>query len=187
MHVPHASRLGKKINILQPGECHASGEDEMIGTLLGSCVAVCLHDPVRRVSGMNHFMLPGRIVQADIFQDQSARYGVTAITELLRLMEKAGARREDLSAKVFGGGHVIVTAFDASTIPLDNVRLARLMLELEDIPIEEMEVGGSQARKILMDVQTGKVFRKHLVRGSAAQGLEEPGGSPLNERAAGVL
>ena len=164
MHIPHTSRFGKKIHIIKPGEYKVSASDDMIGTLLGSCVSVCLHDPVRKVSGMNHFMLPGRVVKADILRDTTARYGITAINELLALMEEAGALHENLTAKVFGGGHVILTAFESSTLPTDNIRLARVMLELEDIPIEEMEVGGSCARKILMEVMTGRVYCKNLER-----------------------
>jgi chemotaxis protein CheD len=164
MHIPHKSRFNKHITIIQPGEYHVSDGDEMIGTLLGSCVAVCLHDPVHQVSGMNHFMLPGRIVKADIFNQGSARYGISAINDLLSLMEKRGATRKDMVAKIFGGGHVILTTFDSSTIPMDNVRLAKAMLEIEDIPIVELKVGGYHARKILMDVKTGKVFLKNIVR-----------------------
>lgn len=163
MHIPQRSRFEKRITIIQPGEFHASVDDEMIGTLLGSCVSVCLHDPVRLVSGMNHFMLPGRIVKADIFMDRSARYGISAINDLLALMEKLGASRKDMIAKVFGGGRVILNTFDSNTIAFDNIRLARVMLEIEDIPIVEMEVGGSCARKILMDVREGKVFLKNIM------------------------
>src|SRR5208337_2584360 len=172
MYIPHATRLGKKIKIIQPGEYHVSAEDEMIGTLLGSCVSVCLHDRLAQVSGMNHFMLPGRIVQADIFQDRTARYGITAINELLNQMEAVGASRENLTAKVFGGGHVIVTAFETSTLPTDNIRLARVMLELEDIPIEEMDVGGSHGRKILMEAKTGRVYLKNLSRKTIEETLK---------------
>ncbi len=173
MYIPYATRFGKKIKIIQPGEYHVSTEDEMIGTLLGSCVSVCLHDPVTRVSGMNHFMLPGRIVQADILQDRTARFGITAINELLHQMEAAGASRENLTAKVFGGGHVIVTAFETSTLPADNIRLAQVMLELEDIPIEEMDVGGSHGRKILMEARTGKVYLKNLLNRSIIEDVRE--------------
>ncbi len=173
MHIPQRSRFEKKITIIQPGEFHASAEDEMIGTLLGSCVSVCLHDPVRRVSGMNHFMLPGRIVKANIFMDRSARYGISAINDLLALMEKLGASRKDLIAKVFGGGRVIVSTFDSNTIPFDNIRLARVMLEMEDIPIVEMEVGGSNARKILMDVRDGRVFLKNIMKSKLIEKINQ--------------
>ncbi|MBN1495944.1 MAG: chemotaxis protein CheD [Spirochaetes bacterium] len=180
MHVPHRRKFDKPVTIIQPGEYHVSDRDEMIGTLLGSCVAVCLHDPVRRVSGMNHFMLPGRIVKNDVFSAGSARYGISAITELLGMMEKRGAARRDMVAKIFGGGHVIYTALDSSTIPMDNVRLARTLLEIEDIPIVEMEVGGDSARKILMDVKSGKVFMKYVPRsaGTAQDGGFESAGGP---------
>lgn len=169
MHIPHRRQFDKHITIIQPGEYHVSDQDEMIGTLLGSCVAVCLHDPVRRVSGMNHFMLPGRMVKNDLFSAGSARYGVSAITDLLGMMERRGAVRRDLVAKIFGGGHVIYTALDSSTIPMDNVRLARALIEMEDIPIVEMKVGGDTARKILMDVKTGKVFMKYIRRGDSGK------------------
>jgi chemotaxis protein CheD len=172
MYIPHVTQLGKKVKIIQPGEYHVSAEDEMIGTLLGSCVAVCLHDPEARVSGMNHFMLPGRIVKADIFRDRTARYGITAMVELMAQMERAGAARENLTAKVFGGGHVIVTAFETSTLPSDNIRLARVMLELEDIPIDEMNVGGSYGRKILMEAKTGRVYLKNLSRKTIEETLK---------------
>jgi chemotaxis protein CheD len=175
MHIPQRSRLEKKISIIQPGEFHASADDEMIGTLLGSCVSVCLHDPVRHVSGMNHFMLPGRIVKANIFMDRSARYGISAINDLLSLMEKLGASRKDMIAKVFGGGRVIMNTFDSNTIPFDNVRLARVMLEMEDIPIVEMDVGGSCARKILMDVRDGKVFLKNIMSRKLIEKIDRHG------------
>lgn len=173
MHIPHRSRFEKNIKIIQPGEYYVSADDEVIGTLLGSCVSVCLHDAVNHVSGMNHFLLPGRIVKADIFNDNSARYGIGAINNLLELMEKTGASRKDLTAKVFGGGHVILTTFDSNTIPFDNIRLARVMLEIEDIPIVEIDVGGIHARKILLDVITGKVFLKHIIRDEAIDEIDE--------------
>lgn len=164
MLIPHGSRLKKKITIIQPGECHVSADDDMVGTLLGSCVAVCLHDTVRRVSGMNHFMLPGRIVKNDLFNDKSARYGINAINTLLAMMEERGASRDTMTAKIFGGGHVVLAPLDSNAIPLDNIRIARAMLEMEDIPIVEMEVGGHIARKVLMDVKSGRVFLKNIPR-----------------------
>lgn len=172
MHIPHVTKFGKKVKIIQPGEYHVSSEDEMIGTMLGSCVSVCLYDPVARVAGMNHFMLPGRIVKSDVFKDRSARYGVTAITELLMLMEKHGAERKNMRAKVFGGGNVIPAMRDTNTIPYDNIRLARLMLEIEDIPIDEMAVGGSHARKIIMEVMTGTVFMKTITRSDVLERIK---------------
>ncbi|MBN2158590.1 MAG: chemotaxis protein CheD [Spirochaetes bacterium] len=182
MHVPHSTKFGKKVKIIQPGEYHVSSEDEMIGTMLGSCVSVCLYDPVVKVSGMNHFMLPGRIVQSDMFNDKSARYGVTAITELLMLMEKHGAERKNIRAKVFGGGNVIPAMRGTNSIPFDNVRLACLMLEIEDIPIDEMAVGGSNARKIIMEVATGTVFMKTITRSDVIEKIKDQESSYVRGR-----
>ena len=122
---------------------------------------------------MNHFMLPGRIVKADIMSDRSARYGVTAINELLTFMDKKGADRRHTVAKVFGGGSVIPAMRETNTIPFDNVRLARLMLEMEDIPIDEIAVGGTFARKIIMEVLTGAVFMKNITRTAVLEEIEE--------------
>ncbi len=137
-----------------------SGRDEIISTLLGSCVAVCLYDPEKKVAGMNHFMLPGRISKADIFQDRSAKYGITAMESLIAGMEKLGADRSRMMAKVFGGGSMFDYDKKTNRIPHDNIRLAKLMLEIEDIPIAQIDVGERYTRKVMLDVKSGKVFLK---------------------------
>jgi len=175
MFIRKLSRYGKPIKIIHAGEYYISAGDELIGTLLGSCVAVCLHDPERRISGMNHFMLPGRISKADIFQDRTARYGITAMNNLLDEMLARGARKELLIAKIFGGGSVLDLERKTNTIPNDNVRLAWVLLEMEDIPVAETDTGGIYTRKLMMDVRSGKVYlrrssnRKVLERVSSDQ------------------
>ncbi len=159
MYLRNRSTYGKPIKTIHAGEYFVSASDELIGTLLGSCVAVCLHDSEERVSGMNHFMLPGRIVKDDLFRDSSARYGISAINELIEDLLKRGARKRNLIAKVFGGGSVL-NLKSSVTVPIDNVRLAKVMLEIEDIPILEEDTGGTYTRKVLMDVLTGRVFLK---------------------------
>jgi chemotaxis protein CheD len=164
MYVRNSARFQKDMKIIYPGEYYISGEDELIGTLLGSCVSVCLVDRQRGRAGMNHFMLPGRISKHDIFKDRSARYGITAINKLIVEMEKLGSPRKDLAAKVFGGGSILVVQKDANTIPFDNIRVAKILLEIEDIPIVKTDVGGEYTRKLLMEVKTGKVFLKKTTR-----------------------
>ena len=158
--------------MIHPGELHASRDNELIGTVLGSCVAVCLHDNINGISGMNHYMLPAVIVNDDIHNDESARYGFTAINTLLEKVLKLGANRKHLSAKLFGGGHI--TSFERSkNIPKDNIRLARLIIEIEDIPIVEDDVGDNFTRKILMDVKTGHVFLKKSTSDKVAQDISD--------------
>ena len=83
-----------------PNEYYVTDEDLMISTVLGSCVAACIHDPVTGVGGMNHFMLP----EGDMQSPASAtmRYGAFAMEVLINELLKAGAVRDRLEAKVFG-------------------------------------------------------------------------------------
>lgn len=167
MFVGTSVKYGKEIKIIYPGEYYVSENDEIIGTLLGSCVSVCLYDTERGSSGINHFMLPGRISEADIFRDRSAIYGITATYELIAKVEEEGSDKKNLIAKIFGGGHVMETygsIKETNSIPFDNIRLARILLEMEDIPIVEMDVGGLYARKIMMDVKSGSVYVKRTSR-----------------------
>ncbi len=164
MYIRHSSKYGKEIKIIHPGEYFVSMQNELIGTLLGSCVAVCLYDEVNLISGMNHFMLPGRISNSDIFADKTARYGITAINTLISSVIKAGGNKKFISAKIFGGGHVLETETTQMSIPTDNIRLARVMMEMEDIPILKSDVGSNFTRKVLMDVKTGKVFLRRSTR-----------------------
>ncbi|MFH0976787.1 MAG: chemotaxis protein CheD [Spirochaetota bacterium] len=164
MYIRTSLKYNKRINIIHPGEYYVSKDDEIISTLLGSCVAVCLYDSENRVSGMNHFMLPGRISETDVFADRSAKYGITAINDLLHHMEKTGAVKHKLTAKLFGGGHITSSRLDLHTIPHDNVRLAKILIEMEDIPIVELDVGDIYTRKLFMDVKSGRVFLKKISR-----------------------
>ena len=164
MHIRHSRKYEKEIKVIHPGEFYVSSEDEIIGTLLGSCVAVCLTDIKSGIAGMNHYMLPGRISSVDIFQDKTARYGITAINMLLSNMIKKGAVKENLEAKIFGGGHVMETGKEAAVIPNDNVKLARIMMEFEDILVTHSDVGSNYTRKLLLNVKSGKVYLKKTTR-----------------------
>ena len=164
MYLKNSIKYGKDVKIIHPGEYYVSYKDEMIGTLLGSCISVCIADLKNGIAGMNHFMLPGRITEKDIFADKTARYGITAINSLMDELEKNGAVRKNFISKIFGGGHVLGNISGINAIPEDNIRLARIMMEIEDIPIVSSDVGENFTRKLLMDVKTGKVFLRKTTR-----------------------
>ena len=168
MHVNVRHKLGKNLNIIYPGEYYITGEDELIGTLLGSCVSVCLHDPENKIGGMNHFMLPGKISKTDIFTDDNARYGIAAINKIVSEIITRGASRKHLTAKIFGGGNIIKflnISGKQSLIPSDNVRVAKLFMEIEDIPILGLDVGEDYTRKVIFDVHSGKVYLRKIKGG----------------------
>lgn len=172
MYIKLRDKLGKRVNIIHPGEYFVTGDDELIATLLGSCVAVCLHDEVNHIGAMNHYMLPGRITKAAAGDEDSTKYGINSINTIIRLMLEKGAVKSNITARIFGGGSIIkgLSANTNSLIPADNVRVARLMMEMEDIPIIGSDVGADYTRKIIFDVTTGKVYLRKM-RGEEVKSL----------------
>lgn len=135
----------RRIPIIQ-GEHAVVGEpDTVIATVLGSCIAVCLHDREARVGGMNHFLLgepsPGQRVDAD----DMARYGLHAMELLINAMMQAGAARGRLRAQLYGGANVVA---GLGSIGHSNADFARRFLATESIPVGHVDVGGRHARKV---------------------------------------
>lgn len=147
--------------IIHPGEYYATDEDVIISTVLGSCIAVTLWDPTTRLGGMNHFMLPGELHSRAFFQEESGRYGMFAMELLINDLLKRGARRSELIAKVFGGGHVLHST-SGTRIPDSNIEFALNFLETERIPIKSQNVGGTEARKVLFFPTTSRVLLKRF-------------------------
>lgn len=144
---------------LLPGEYHATTDDTLLVTTLGSCVAVCLRDRINGIGGMNHFMLPeGERPDRD-GEPGSARYGSHAMTLLLEHILRLGGRRPYLEAKIFGAGRVIRAMTDVGR---RNADFARAFLERQGIPITAVDVGDSYPRKIYYAPTTGKVFVRRL-------------------------
>jgi chemotaxis protein CheD len=160
MYTHFNQRFQRDIVIIHPGEYYATTDDIIISTVLGSCIAVALHDATTGLSGLNHFMLPGELHTQQFFAEESGRYGMYAMELLINDMLKAGARKDRLVAKVFGGGHVLSTT--QGNIPDSNIAFAMSFLETERIPIASQDVGGTDARKIFFFVKTARVLLKRF-------------------------
>jgi chemotaxis protein CheD len=147
----------ERVNIIQ-GEFFVSGDSQIaITTLLGSCIATCMFDPLAQVGGMNHFLLPG-----DSSSDQSqmgGRYGVHLMELLINGLLKLGASRDRLEAKIFGGAN---TVKGLGTIGTNNVKFAKEFLATERIACTGGSVGGDQGRRIQFLPTTGRA-RQMLV------------------------
>lgn len=140
-----------KSTVITQGEFHVSGNPtETISTLLGSCVACCLWDPVAGVGGMNHILLATQSRNAA----QCDFAGVNAMELLINAMLKSGARRERLLAKAFGGAQMID---GLSEIGPANCLFAESFLEAENIPCLSKSLGGSFARHVVFTPSTGAV------------------------------
>jgi chemotaxis protein CheD len=139
-----------------PGEHFVSSENLIIMTVLGSCIAACLWDPRANVGGMNHFMLP----DGDS-ADGSGRYGSYAMELLINEMMKAGARRDSIQAKIFGGGQVM-HSFTAMNVGERNTEFVTSYLQTERIPIVSRDVLDIYPRKVCFFPATGKALVKRL-------------------------
>ncbi len=140
------------------GEFYVTADPgEMLCTILGSCVAACIRDPVTKIGGMNHFLLPGSTTS----QGDSARFGAFAMEQLINEILKLGASRERLEMKVFGGGNVI----DSSAMIGDkNATFVKKFLKDEGFKIASEHLGGKHPRRIHYFPETGKVFMRVLHR-----------------------
>jgi len=145
-----------------PGQYYAGAEDGLIVTVLGSCVSACLWDPVHRIGGMNHFLLPGRGRQAQAPDAQEpARLGVYAMEVLINRMLRLGAERGRLVAKVFGGGSVL-EGMEALNIGSQNGSFVLDFLREEGIPVAAQDLYDTCPRKVYFFSATGKVLVKRL-------------------------
>jgi chemotaxis protein methyltransferase CheR len=141
------------------GGVHASNEPIVIRTVLGSCVSACLYDPVARVGGMNHFMLPEGVSDDGL----ATRFGVHAMELLMNRLLELGADRRRLRAKVFGGAFVMQSlSAHATRVPEHNVAFVKHFLETDGIPIVAQRLGGRAALQVLFEPDSGRVLARAL-------------------------
>lgn len=142
-----------------------SSPEEVLTTILGSCVAACIRDPVTGIGGMNHFLLPD-----GTSGDREARcYGINAMELLINDILKHGGDRRRLEAKLFGGGNVVSALTDVGQ---RNYTFARQFLMDEGIPISGGDVGGDSARRIQYMPFSGRA-RQALVKGAEPKLVQE--------------
>ena len=154
-------RLNAHVFKLLPGRYHVANADEVIATLLGSCVAACIHDPVRGIGGMNHFLLPDAGPQEGHggLLSSGARYGAYAMESLINALLSRGASRARLQVKLFGGARVLANLSDVGA---RNIEFVRRFVALEDLAVGGEDLGGEQPRKLLMYPATGRVLVRRL-------------------------
>ncbi|WP_245944308.1 chemoreceptor glutamine deamidase CheD [Marinospirillum perlucidum] len=145
-----------------PGEYYVTRHDKLIVTVLGSCVSACIHDKVRGVGGINHFMLPFDSEDSEMI-DSSIRYGSHALEVLLNQLYKLGADKKNLQAKVFGGGDVLAGE-GSHLIGERNSDFLMSYLEAEQIPVVSKSLLGPWPQKIYFFPASGRVLVKKLKR-----------------------
>ncbi|WP_415235960.1 chemoreceptor glutamine deamidase CheD [Sneathiella sp.] len=161
----------KNVVRVLPGDHYVSrDQNEMIVTILGSCVAACIRDPETGIGGMNHFMLPESSTGNWGAVSATMRYGNFAMETLINAILKTGCPKERLEIKLFGGGNVtpgIVKVGD------NNGQFALNYLKFEGLAPLAHDLGGPHARRIHYFPETGKVDRLLLKRSDDAVYLKE--------------
>jgi chemotaxis protein CheD len=142
-----------------PGEYYCTDKDMVIVTVLGSCVSACIRDCIAGIGGMNHFMLPDG--GDDSVVSESMRYGAYAMEVLINQLLKSGARRQNLEAKIFGGGNVL-RAFTTTNVGERNAHFVKQFLKAENIRVTGEDLNDIYPRKVYFFPKSGRVLVKKL-------------------------
>lgn len=147
-----------------PGEYYVTQENELITTVLGSCVSACIRDKELGIGGMNHFMLPesnsGQMKKSnDAIVGISTRYGNYAMEHLINTILSNGGKRRNLEVKVFGGGKIIPTLTD---VGIKNISFVLDYIDQEGLKLLSQDLGDIYPRKIIYFPRTGKVAMKKI-------------------------
>ena len=153
----------RRVHVIQ-GEFKVINDPNVVlSTILGSCVAACMRDPVIGVGGMNHFLLPGSGNGSS--GGDATRYGVHLMELLINGLLKQGARRDRLEAKIFGGAKTIARF---SNVGEQNALFAEQFLRDEGITIVGQSTGGDHGRKLEYWPSSGRA-RQYALTGVETQ------------------
>lgn len=147
-----------------PGEFYVSTQDELVTTVLGSCISACIHDARRGIGGMNHFMLPEPRGERDSWTataGRAARYGSDAMEQLINAILRAGGQRADLQVKVFGGGRVLAQLTD---IGRRNIEFVQRYIATEKLNLCASDLGDVYPRQLQFFPHSGRARVRMLRR-----------------------
>ena len=130
----------------------AKGQGMLVTYALGSCIGICLYDPAIKLGALVHIMLP---VNMETNRTNTMKYADTGIRETLKQMESMGARRGRITAKIAGGAKMFETGASLGNIGQRNIESVRMNLKKEGVRLLSEDVGGSVARTLLFDVESG--------------------------------
>jgi len=140
-----------RITVMQGQVYVGTGSHEILTTVLGSCIACCLYDPVARVGGMNHFLLAEPSPNSGTVADQN--YGIYLMELLINQMMTRGGVKSRMKAHLYGGANMYA---GMARIGDANACFARGFLSEEKIPVLRNDVGGEMARRVDFDPVMGR-------------------------------
>ena len=128
---------------------------------LGSCVALVLQDTRKQIGGMAHIMLPSRDEARN--KGNLGRFADSAVPLMVKEMERRGAAKAHLKARIFGGANMFPMVPNKGLIAVGdrNVRAVKETLKKHGIILIEKETGGCRGRTVIFNPQSGTVTIKY--------------------------
>ena len=159
----YRNSTGALIAKLLPGDYYVTRDDEVLDTVLGSCVSACIRNPRLKIGGMNHFMLPrpsgAGMDTWESLAGRATRYGTASMEQLINRILAVGGTRAELEVKIFGGGRVLSSLSD---IGVHNVTFVRDFLRQEGLKVTSEDVGDVCPRHVQYFPLSGRVRVRHL-------------------------
>ena len=142
-----------------------AGDGQLATLGLGSCVAICLHDPVAKVAGMAHVLLPNKSLSRNA--ENPAKFPQSAVPLLVQKMEALGAEKSRLTARLVGGASMFGNLSPSGAVQMGerNVVASRQVLEEQGIRITAEDTGGTTGRSIRLQAVDGALFIRTLATG----------------------
>ncbi len=148
--------IKEPIQIIVPGEYHAAS-DIILSTIVGSCFVVCLYDPVNKIGGMGHCLLPV-LSSLQMKKEDIYNYNINFMEHIIGQMVKLGAERKNFIVKVFGGTGTSYNQKFTTDFISDYCKN-------ENMSLDAIDIGGNYRRKLYFFCSTGKVHR-YLIESS---------------------
>lgn len=162
---------------LQPGEIFFGDRETRIRTILGSCVAITLWHPKRRIGGMCHYMLPARR-RGKRVDHLDGRYADEAMLLLLKEILRQGTNPYEYEVKLFGGGNMFAPRVQkqaAVSVADRNIEAGRALLKQHGFNVLVEHLGGRGHRQIIYEVGSGDVWvRQHALAEAPAKVPPKP-------------
>jgi chemotaxis protein CheD len=155
----HAGYIAK----ILPGEYYVTRHDEILTTVVGSCISACIRDSINGIGGMNHFMLPTHVACKNKWEytnvSVASRYGSFAMEHMINEILKYGGNRRNLEVKLFGGGRIMQ---NMANIGQKNIEFIKNYIQTEGLTLLAEDLGDIYPRKILYYPVNGRVRVKKL-------------------------
>ncbi|MDA9556140.1 chemotaxis protein CheD [Vibrio sp.] len=159
----YSPQFQQKIIKIKPGEIYCSDRKELIATGLGSCICVCAWDPYKGIGGINHFLLPNQDHRhhwnRSEAESNESRYGQHAMELLINGLIQLGADKYNLHFKLFGGASMFQ---QNECVGERNIEFMRHFVKQEKLVIDNHDLGGNCARKVIFEPTTGKAWLKRI-------------------------